>query len=91
MQSATKQKYLGDILSSDCKIDDNIKMRYDKGISICSQLYNEPTERSSFLDLFFSNGTYHEICYATKWHSFQFRSVAEYEQKSQPPPIFGPK
>ena len=38
MEKATKQRYLGDIISSDSKIDANIKMRYDKGILINNEI-----------------------------------------------------
>ena len=34
MITTTSERYLGDILTSDCKIDENVKMRHDKGIRI---------------------------------------------------------
>ena len=38
MQQATRQRYLGDIVSSDTKIDANIQMRYDKGLSTNNEI-----------------------------------------------------
>ena len=38
MTKATKTKYLGDILSIDTKIDQNIKMRFEKGTGIVNQI-----------------------------------------------------
>ena len=38
MLSSSQQKYLGDIISSDTKIDENIKMRHDKGLGIVNQI-----------------------------------------------------
>ena len=38
MQSSSKEKYLGDILTSDGKIDSNIEERYNKGVGIINQI-----------------------------------------------------
>ena len=38
MLSTSQQKYLGDIISSDTKLDENIKMRHDKGLGIVNQI-----------------------------------------------------
>ena len=38
MLTSTQEKYLGDIITSSAKIDENIKMRYDKGIGIANQI-----------------------------------------------------
>ena len=38
MQSSNQEKYLGDVISSDAKIDQNIKMRHDKGLGIINQI-----------------------------------------------------
>ena len=38
MLSSTKEKYLGDLITSDTKIDENIKMRHDKGLGIANQI-----------------------------------------------------
>ena len=38
MEKASKQRYLGDIISTDTKIDANIKMRYDKGLLINNEI-----------------------------------------------------
>ena len=38
MPLSFKEKYLGDILTSDTKIDENIKLRHDKGIGIVNQI-----------------------------------------------------
>ena len=34
MLSTSQQKYLGYIISSDTKLDENIKMRHDKGLGV---------------------------------------------------------
>ena len=38
MQPSNQEKYLGDVISSDAKIDQNIKMRHDKGLGIINQI-----------------------------------------------------
>ena len=38
MESSNKQRYLGDLYSTDCKIDENIQMRYNKGIGIVNNI-----------------------------------------------------
>ena len=38
MSTTSSEKYLGDILTSNAKIDDNVKMRYDKGMGIINQV-----------------------------------------------------
>ena len=38
MISSSNEKYLGDIITSDTKIDENIKMRHDKGLGIANQI-----------------------------------------------------
>ena len=38
MKASEKEKYLGDVVTSDTKIDLNIKMRHDKGIGIINQI-----------------------------------------------------
>ena len=38
MLSSSKEKYLGDVLMTDCKIDQNIEERYNKGIGIVNQI-----------------------------------------------------
>ena len=38
MITTTSERYLGDILTSDCKIDENVKMRHDKGLGIINQI-----------------------------------------------------
>ena len=38
MQSSSKEKYFGDILTSDGKIDSNIEERYNKGVGIINQI-----------------------------------------------------
>ena len=38
MLTTEQEKYLGDIVTSDTKIDKNIKMRHDKGIGISNQI-----------------------------------------------------
>ena len=38
MQTTNKEKYLGDILTSTAKIDENIKDRFKKGISIINEI-----------------------------------------------------
>ena len=38
MKSSNREKYLGDIISSSAKIDENIQMRRDKGIGIANQI-----------------------------------------------------
>ena len=37
MLSSSKEKYLGDVLMTDCKIDQNIEEQYNKGIGIVNQ------------------------------------------------------
>ena len=41
MLSSSKEKYLGDVLTTDCKIDQNIEERYNKGIGIVNQILKE--------------------------------------------------
>ena len=38
MSSSSREKYLGDILTTDGKIDQNIEERYNKGIGIVNQI-----------------------------------------------------
>ena len=38
MKNTTQEKYLGDVLSSNTKIDENLKMRHDKGVGITNQI-----------------------------------------------------
>ena len=38
MSSSDSEKYLGDVITSNAKIDENIKMRHDKGIGICNDI-----------------------------------------------------
>ena len=40
MKTATQEKYLGEILSSDSRIDRNILERYNKGIGIGNQIFS---------------------------------------------------
>ena len=38
MLTSNREKYLGDIISSDCKINANVEERYNKGIGIANQI-----------------------------------------------------
>ena len=38
MQSVEKETYLGDILTSDGKLNENVKERYNKGLGIVNQI-----------------------------------------------------
>ena len=38
MLTSSREKYLGDFLTTDCKIDSNIEERYNKGIGICNHI-----------------------------------------------------
>ena len=38
MLTSNREKYLGDIISTDCKINENILERYNKGIGICNKI-----------------------------------------------------
>ena len=38
MLTSEREKYLGDIISSSCKIDENIEERYNKGIGIANKI-----------------------------------------------------
>ena len=38
MKCSEKEKYLGDVISNDTKMEENIKMRHDKGIGIANQI-----------------------------------------------------
>ena len=38
MTNSSREKYLGDILSTDCKIDETINDRYKKGIGMVNQI-----------------------------------------------------
>ena len=38
MLTSEREKYLGDIISSSCKINDNIEERYNKGIGIANKI-----------------------------------------------------
>ena len=38
MLTSNQEKYLGDIISSDCKIIANVEERYNKGIGIANQI-----------------------------------------------------
>ena len=38
MSSSDSEKYLGDVITSNAKIDENIKMRHDKGTGICNDI-----------------------------------------------------
>ena len=38
MSSSNREKYLGDVITSNAKIDENIQMRHNKGIGICNQI-----------------------------------------------------
>ena len=44
MKSSNRGKYLGDIISSSAKIDENIQMRREKGISIANQIISSLKE-----------------------------------------------
>ena len=46
MQSSCKEKYLGDIITNNAKIDESIKMRHDKGIGICNKILSILKEAS---------------------------------------------
>ena len=55
MVSTNKEKYLGDIISSNAKIDENVLMRRDKGIGISNQIMSVLKE-VSFGIYHFENG-----------------------------------
>ena len=38
MLTSNREKYLGDIITTDCKIKENIIERYNKGIGICNKI-----------------------------------------------------
>ena len=38
MKTTSCEKYLGDLITSDCRIDENIKMRHAKGLGIINQI-----------------------------------------------------
>ena len=38
MLTSSREKYLGDIITSDCKINSNIEERYNKGMGIANQI-----------------------------------------------------
>jgi hypothetical protein len=38
MLSSNREKYLGDVITSNAKTDENIQMRHDKGIGICNDI-----------------------------------------------------
>ena len=38
MKVSEKEKYLGDVVTNDTKIDLNIKMRHDKGMGVINQI-----------------------------------------------------
>ena len=38
MKTTSSERYLGDILTSDCKVDENVKMRHDKGLGLINQI-----------------------------------------------------
>ena len=38
MLASSQEKYLGDVITSDAKIDENVKMRQDKGLGISNQI-----------------------------------------------------
>ena len=38
MLASSQEKYLGDVITSDAKIDENVKMRHDKGLGISNQI-----------------------------------------------------
>ena len=46
MMSSEKESYLGDIITSSAKIDENIKMRHDKGIGIANKILSTLQEVS---------------------------------------------
>ena len=46
MKTSTREKYLGDIISSDCKIDETIKDRQNKGIGIVNSIISTVKEIS---------------------------------------------
>ena len=51
MSTTSSEKYLGDILTSNAKIDENVKMRHEKGMGIINQVI------STLKDISF--GVYH--------------------------------
>ena len=52
MLSSSKEKYLGDVLTTDLKINSNIEERYNKGIGIVNQILGYLKE-VSFGEYFF--------------------------------------
>ena len=38
MLTSDRERYLGDIISSDCKINENVEERYNKGIGISNKI-----------------------------------------------------
>ena len=46
MQTSDREKYLGDVITSSAKIDENVQMRHDKGIGISNQIMSTLKEVS---------------------------------------------
>ena len=46
MLTSTRERYLGDIISSDCKIYENVQERYNKGIGIANKIISMLKEMS---------------------------------------------
>ena len=48
MLTSNREKYLGDLITSDCKINYNIEERYNKGIGFLNQIFSLLKEISYF-------------------------------------------
>ena len=66
MLTSNREKYLGDIISSDCKINANVEERYNKGIGIANQILSLLKE-ISFGEHYFEMAV--QAVYAYQQHS----------------------
>ena len=61
MMTTSSEKYLGDILSSDAKMEENIRMRHDKGMAAINQIM------SILQEISFRDRHGHENIHAYQW------------------------
>ena len=62
MLTSKKDRYLGDILASDGKIEENLKTRVDKGIGVINQILGH-LENIAFCEFFLKWPCYSETLF----------------------------
>ena len=58
MKNSNREKYLGDVITDNAKIDDNLNMRQDKGFGIVNQIVSILKDVATLKWVFYSEHLY---------------------------------